>query len=131
MYSYNSPWNTEEYVHRVGRTGRAGEMGISVTVTLMTQGDWKIAGKLIKVLQRAHQRVPEDLVSMPSDTNYLDNKGTQKINQENLKKNPESFTDVYIEKLYQAARRFKICSSYAVFMLHKEVLETYWQLENI
>lgn len=106
-------------------------MGISVTVTLMTQGDWKIAGKLIKVLQRANQRVPEDLVSMLSDTNYLDNKGTQKINQEILKKNPESFTDVYIEKLYQAARRFKICSSYAVFMLHKEVLETYWQLENI
>ena len=60
--NYNSPWNTEEYVHRVGRTGRAGEMGVSVT--LMTQGDWKIAGKLIKVLQRANQSVPEDLVSM-------------------------------------------------------------------
>ncbi|XP_020936232.1 DEAD box protein 53 [Sus scrofa] len=62
VFNYNFPRNIEEYVHRVGRTGRAGKMGESVT--LMTQDDWKVAGELIEILQRANQSIPEDLLSM-------------------------------------------------------------------
>ncbi|XP_057575351.1 DEAD box protein 53 [Hippopotamus amphibius kiboko] len=62
VYNYNFPRNIEEYVHRVGRTGRAGKTGISVT--LMTRDDWKIAGELIQILQKANQSIPEELVSM-------------------------------------------------------------------
>ncbi|XP_070459998.1 probable ATP-dependent RNA helicase DDX53 [Equus przewalskii] len=62
VYNYDSPKNLEEYVHRVGRTGRAGKTGVSVT--LMTQADWKIATELIKILERANQSVPEDLLKM-------------------------------------------------------------------
>ena len=54
--------NIEEYVHRVGRTGRAGKIGESIT--LVTQDDWKIADELIKILQRANQIVPPSLRSM-------------------------------------------------------------------
>ncbi|TKC44563.1 hypothetical protein EI555_010932, partial [Monodon monoceros] len=62
VYNYDFPRNIEEYVHRVGRTGRAGRTGISVT--LITRNDWKIAGELINILERANQSVPEDLVVM-------------------------------------------------------------------
>uniref|UniRef100_A0A4W2C1M3 RNA helicase n=1 Tax=Bos indicus x Bos taurus TaxID=30522 RepID=A0A4W2C1M3_BOBOX len=62
VYNYNFPRNIEEYVHRVGRTGRAGKIGESIT--LVTQDDWKIADELIKILQRANQIVPPSLRSM-------------------------------------------------------------------
>nr|XP_019822436.1 PREDICTED: probable ATP-dependent RNA helicase DDX43 [Bos indicus] len=62
VYNYDFPRNIEEYVHRVGRTGRAGRTGVSIT--LITRNDWKIAGELINILERANQSVPEDLVSM-------------------------------------------------------------------
>ncbi|KAI4581698.1 hypothetical protein MJG53_009223 [Ovis ammon polii x Ovis aries] len=53
VYNYDFPRNIEEYVHRVGRTGRAGRTGVSIT--LITRNDWKIAGELINILERANQ----------------------------------------------------------------------------
>ncbi|XP_035556102.1 probable ATP-dependent RNA helicase DDX43 [Canis lupus familiaris] len=62
VYNYDFPRNIEEYVHRVGRTGRAGKTGISIT--LLTRNDWRVAGELINILEIAHQSVPEELVAM-------------------------------------------------------------------
>nr|MCI4376357.1 hypothetical protein [Pangasianodon gigas] len=62
VFNFDFPRNIEEYVHRVGRTGRAGRSGVSVT--LVTRGDWKMAGELIHILERAGQAVPEELVLM-------------------------------------------------------------------
>ncbi|XP_027953569.1 probable ATP-dependent RNA helicase DDX43 [Eumetopias jubatus] len=62
VYNYDFPRNIEEYVHRVGRTGRAGRTGISIT--LLTRNDWRVAGELINILERAQQSIPEDLVEM-------------------------------------------------------------------
>ncbi|TSK22713.1 putative ATP-dependent RNA helicase DDX43 [Bagarius yarrelli] len=62
VFNFDMPRNIEEYVHRVGRTGRAGRSGVSVT--LVTRGDWKMAGELIHILERARQEVPEELIVM-------------------------------------------------------------------
>ncbi|XP_037376825.1 probable ATP-dependent RNA helicase DDX43 [Talpa occidentalis] len=62
VYNYDFPRNIEEYVHRIGRTGRAGRTGVSIT--LVTRNDWRVANELISILERAHQSIPEDLVSM-------------------------------------------------------------------
>lgn len=43
----------EEYVHRVGRTGRAGRLGIAVT--LVCRRDWAMASPLINILTEANQ----------------------------------------------------------------------------
>nr|XP_006213079.1 DEAD box protein 53 [Vicugna pacos] len=107
VYNYDFPRNIEEYVHRVGRTGRAGKTGISIT--LMTQDDRKVAGELIKILQRANQSVPKDLVTMAEPYNLHKQKGGPGKKQENFKKHAESLTDVCTENLYQATRKFKIC----------------------
>ncbi|CAI5473380.1 unnamed protein product [Closterium sp. Yama58-4] len=53
------PLTTEDYVHRIGRTGRAGNKGIAHT--LFTSEDKARAGELVNVLRQANQPVPEGL----------------------------------------------------------------------
>merc|ERR1719326_1034795 len=52
----------EDYVHRIGRTGRAGSKGIAHT--FFTQGDRKCATQLVEVLTKADQEVPPELQAM-------------------------------------------------------------------
>ena len=54
------PLTVEDYVHRIGRTGRAGADGLAVT--LFTEHDKAQAGALINVLKAAGQEVPEALL---------------------------------------------------------------------
>lgn len=49
VINYDFPRDIEEYVHRVGRTGRAGKTGISISY--VTRQDWGKAGDLIKILE--------------------------------------------------------------------------------
>merc|ERR1719446_1267828 len=52
----------EDYVHRIGRTGRAGAKGVAHT--FFTQGDRKCATQLVEVLTKAEQEVPAELQAM-------------------------------------------------------------------
>lgn len=54
------PLTAEDYVHRIGRTGRAGSHGLAIT--LFTEHDKGLAGALVNVLKEAQQPVPEDLL---------------------------------------------------------------------
>ena len=54
------PLTVEDYVHRIGRTGRAGKEGVAYT--LFTEHDKALAGGLINVLKAAEQEVPEELL---------------------------------------------------------------------
>ncbi|KAJ4347088.1 RNA-dependent ATPase [Didymosphaeria variabile] len=54
------PLTAEDYVHRIGRTGRAGKEGLAIT--LFTEHDKALSGALINVLKAANQAVPEDLL---------------------------------------------------------------------
>nr|XP_002720005.1 DEAD box protein 53 [Oryctolagus cuniculus] len=76
VYNYDFPRNIEEYVHRIGRTGRAGKVGTSIT--LVTPNDAKIADELIKILERANQNVPEDLVKMAEGYKFHKKSSTEK-----------------------------------------------------
>lgn len=52
----------EDYVHRIGRTGRAGSKGIAHT--FFTYKDSKCATQLVEVLTKAEQVVPPELQAM-------------------------------------------------------------------
>ena len=52
----------EDYVHRIGRTGRAGATGTAHT--FFTQGDRKCATQLVEVMGKAEQEIPAELQSM-------------------------------------------------------------------
>jgi ATP-dependent RNA helicase DBP3 len=54
------PLTIEDYIHRIGRTGRAGKTGIAHT--FFTSFDKTHSGGLINVLKSSNQNVPDDLM---------------------------------------------------------------------
>lgn len=59
VINYSFPLTTEDYVHRIGRTGRAGKKGVAHTFFM--QENKGLAGELVNVLREAGQVVPESL----------------------------------------------------------------------
>ncbi|XP_072514622.1 probable ATP-dependent RNA helicase DDX4 [Salminus brasiliensis] len=57
VVNFDLPNNIEEYVHRIGRTGRCGNTGRAVSF-FNPESDTPLARSLIKVLSGAHQEVP-------------------------------------------------------------------------
>ncbi|XP_030544725.2 DEAD-box ATP-dependent RNA helicase 46 isoform X1 [Rhodamnia argentea] len=64
VINYDFPTGVEDYVHRIGRTGRAGASGLAHT--FFGEQDAKYAAELIKVLEGANQRVPPEIRNMAS-----------------------------------------------------------------
>lgn len=64
VINYTFPLTIEDYVHRIGRTGRAGKTGISHT--FFQPGDKSHAGELQQVMKQAGQKVPEELMKFGS-----------------------------------------------------------------
>ncbi|KAF2232497.1 hypothetical protein EV356DRAFT_525193 [Viridothelium virens] len=62
VFNYDYPNNSEDYVHRIGRTGRAGANGTAIT--LFTTDNSKQARDLIAVLQEAKQQIDPRLQEM-------------------------------------------------------------------
>ncbi|KAL5700361.1 RNA helicase [Ranunculus cassubicifolius] len=62
VINYDFPTGIEDYVHRIGRTGRAGATGIAYT--FFSDQDWKYAADLVKLLEGANQQVPPQLLEM-------------------------------------------------------------------
>lgn len=60
------PLTVEDYVHRIGRTGRAGQTGTAHT--LFTEQEKHLAGALVNVLNGANQPVPEELKKFGTHT---------------------------------------------------------------
>jgi len=59
VINYTFPLTIEDYVHRIGRTGRANKTGIAHTLfTIQEKGK---AGELCHVLKEANQTVPEEI----------------------------------------------------------------------
>merc|ERR1719199_761648 len=62
VINYDFPGGIEDYIHRVGRTGRAGATGSSYT--FFTSDKFKHAPDLVGVLKEANQPVPEELLKL-------------------------------------------------------------------
>eukprot|EP01054_Gregarina_sp_Poly1_P005703 Gregarina_sp_Poly_1__5702@NODE_2_length_28028_cov_167_134223_g1_i0_p27_GENE_NODE_2_length_28028_cov_167_134223_g1_i0NODE_2_length_28028_cov_167_134223_g1_i0_p27_ORF_typecomplete_len121_score9_47Helicase_C/PF00271_31/1_6e16ERCC3_RAD25_C/PF16203_5/0_0064Mfp3/PF04202_13/0_37DUF4766/PF15973_5/25_NODE_2_length_28028_cov_167_134223_g1_i02503425396 len=59
VINYDMPGQIEDYVHRIGRTGRAGATGTAYSY--ITQDKARLARDLIKVMQEARQPVSPEL----------------------------------------------------------------------
>jgi len=62
VINYDFPNNCEDYIHRIGRTGRAGMKGVSYTY--FTTDNAKSARELISILKDAKATVPPQLEEM-------------------------------------------------------------------
>merc|ERR1712054_126530 len=68
VINYDFPNQIEDYVHRIGRTGRAGAMGSSYS--FFTSDKFRLAKDLINVLKEAQQPVPEELQKLGDSGGY-------------------------------------------------------------
>lgn len=57
VVNYDLPQEIESYVHRIGRTGRAGKMGTAIA--FFCDKDISLAKPLIQLLKESKQQVPE------------------------------------------------------------------------
>jgi len=64
VLNYTFPLTIEDYVHRIGRTGRAGKSGLSIT--FFQPSDKSHAGELQQVMKQAGQTPPEALMKFGS-----------------------------------------------------------------
>jgi len=65
VVNFDFPNDMESYVHRIGRTGRAGKKGIAVSF-FVSQKNGRMARELIEILNRTTQNVPSELNSLSS-----------------------------------------------------------------
>ncbi|KAG8176875.1 hypothetical protein JTE90_026585 [Oedothorax gibbosus] len=65
VVNYDCPNHYEDYVHRCGRTGRAGNKGYAYTFLTTEQG--RYAGDIIKALEQSGNPIPEDLQNLWDD----------------------------------------------------------------
>jgi len=68
VINYDAPDNIEMYIHRIGRTGRAGEQGFAMT--FLTENDFKIASPLIHVLKQTSQKVQPPLQELADQAGW-------------------------------------------------------------
>jgi ATP-dependent RNA helicase DDX5/DBP2 len=59
VVNFDAASGGEDYVHRIGRTGRAGEKGYAYTFLL--QRDAKKAKDIVKIMAAGHIEIPQDL----------------------------------------------------------------------
>jgi superfamily II DNA/RNA helicase len=59
VFNFDVPFNAEDYVHRIGRTGRAGASGLAVT--LVTRDDARLVGDIEKLIKKKIELEPAEL----------------------------------------------------------------------
>lgn len=80
VINYTFPLTIEDYVHRIGRTGRAGKKGLAVCFfcpdSKGVQDEKSHAGDLVKIMKDAGQEVPDALTKISATSGG--NKATKK-----------------------------------------------------
>lgn len=66
VINYDMPGQIEDYIHRIGRTGRAGTQGSAYS--FFTSDKSRVAADLVKVLKEANQNVPDELMKFASQS---------------------------------------------------------------
>ena len=64
VFNFDVPFNAEDYVHRIGRTGRAGASGLAVT--LVSRDDARLVADIEKLIKKKIELEPIELDSAPA-----------------------------------------------------------------
>jgi ATP-dependent RNA helicase DDX5/DBP2 len=60
VVNFDFPGDTETYIHRIGRTGRAGKKGVAVSF-FVSEKNGRMAKDIIEILNRTSQNIPNEL----------------------------------------------------------------------
>merc|ERR1719403_319262 len=90
VINFDLPSEVDEYVHRIGRTGRAGNTGWATS--FFNESNMKIAPGLVDLLSEAKQDVPDKLKQIARA--YHDNGGRRPPKENNRNANGFGSTDI-------------------------------------
>ena len=65
VFNYDVPFNAEDYVHRIGRTGRGGATGLAVT--LVSSSDTKLIADIEKLIKK---KINVEKLELPEQRRY-------------------------------------------------------------
>merc|ERR1712113_290547 len=65
VVNFDFPNDMESYIHRIGRTGRAGKKGLAVSF-FVPEKNSRLARELVEILSRTNQNIPAELQSLGS-----------------------------------------------------------------
>ena len=67
VFNYDVPFNAEDYVHRIGRTGRGGATGVAVT--LVSSSDSKLVADIEKLIKK---KIEVERIELPESRRWRD-----------------------------------------------------------
>jgi ATP-dependent RNA helicase DDX3X len=73
VINYDLPTDIDDYVHRIGRTGRAGNIGMSTA--FFNRGNRGVVRDLIELLKEANQEVPGFLEAISRENSFGSGRG--------------------------------------------------------
>jgi len=90
VINYDLPYSPEDYVHRIGRTGRAGASGLALS--LMVAGDERLLEQIEKLIGRSLK--PEVLEGLPVRSRVPSevSSGSDERFQRPARRNPTSYS---------------------------------------
>lgn len=65
VVNFDFPNDMESYIHRIGRTGRAGRKGDAVSF-FVSEKNGRLAKSLVEILNRTSQNIPSELQALAS-----------------------------------------------------------------
>ncbi|CAI4228783.1 unnamed protein product [Auanema sp. JU1783] len=74
VINYDLPSDVDEYVHRIGRTGRVGNIGLATS--FFNDKNRNIARELMDLIVEANQEIPEWLERVAGDSSRYGSRGT-------------------------------------------------------
>ncbi|KAJ3449220.1 dead-box atp-dependent RNA helicase 37-like isoform x1 [Anaeramoeba flamelloides] len=106
VINYDLPTDISDYIHRIGRTGRAGQQGLA-TGFINHGSNAKVLRKLIGTLEDSEQEIPEWLIGMAGNS-YGRRSGGRRYNNRgrNNRNNGGRFSGIDYRKLQGNQRRF-------------------------
>ncbi|KAJ3448613.1 dead-box atp-dependent RNA helicase 37-like isoform x1 [Anaeramoeba flamelloides] len=107
VINYDLPTDISDYIHRIGRTGRAGQQGLA-TAFINHGSNAKVLKKLIGTLEDSEQEIPEWLIAMAGNP-YDRRSGIRGYNnrrRNNNRNNGGRFSGIDYRKLQGNQRRF-------------------------
>ncbi|CAJ0923595.1 21955_t:CDS:10 [Entrophospora sp. SA101] len=110
VINYDFPTNVEDYVHRIGRTGRGGAKGLAVS--FFTTDNARQAKYLVNVLREANQEVDSKLLDLVKSASGNANNGRQRYSNNHNVGVHQNITDTITNIDSDNKKQKKIDSKY-------------------
>ena len=106
VFNFDVPFNAEDYVHRIGRTGRAGASGLAVT--LVARDDTRLVSDIEKLIKKKIEIEPIELeddrpVRPPRPRREFDDAPPRGSYAEAPRRAPAAPRDPFFDKPYEAS----------------------------